>query len=450
MIAGVTWMAKRRALALCGLLILVPLLAACTGTGDQGNDWVAWSPAPTVATRDMSTPVEAIVATPAAIGGAADPTNLKFSRKLTDGERKTYQPDEMGLIPIPMYHAFVKDKQSKGGAGGGDALDQWTRTIPEFRTELQWYYDHDFYVISMREYVENDIKVPAGKHPLVLTFDDASTRQAMWIKDKSGKIVADPDSALGVMEEMYTKHPDFGRGGYFATLIFNCFDNPDGPPEMAECPAKLSWLANHGYEIGNHTQGHQDLTDISDDEFFYQVGKPMLWFRENVPPRGNMSSVLTLPYGAYPDRSLHPSQWDYLVNGFSYHGAAITFRGILQVNGGPAMSPTNTKWDRFGIARFNTDPEVMEYWWKKIEDGELTMYTSDGNPNVITVPDPLPSNIAGALDPAQVATRGRTLVEYDPATGKAKKNTAAATEWSPLAVLGRVGRQSDRIRLASG
>ena len=436
--SGVKWFAKRwmRAFSLCILLVVVPLLAACTSNDAEHDGWVVWEPDATVVTSasTSTTPISSPVAmeapsTPRA-RTSGSPGDTDFTRQLTDAERKTYQPNELGLVPIPMYHAFVKDDQSKSGANGtgGDALDQWTRTLSEFRKELQWYYDHDFYVIPMRDYVENQMNVPAGKHPMVLTFDDASTRQAMWIKNKDGKIVADPESALGVMEDMYTRHPDFGRGGFFAVLLFNCFDNPGGPPEMADCAKKVNWLAEHGYEVGNHTYGHQDLTDITDDEFLYQVGKPILWFRQNVPATGDMSSVLTLPYGAYPDRDLHPTQWDYLINGFTYHGEAIRFEGILQVNGGPAVSPNNLKWDRYGIARFNTDPEVMSYWWKKIESGELTMYTSDGNPDIVTIPDPLPANISGQADTERGAKHGRTLIEYDPATGKIASKEAPPSQ----------------------
>ncbi|HEU0165184.1 MAG TPA: polysaccharide deacetylase family protein, partial [Thermomicrobiales bacterium] len=351
--------------ALCALLLV--------GCGSAGGDDIAWHP--------VREAVSTVVATPAPPTATDAPAVAQeFTHQLSAAELQKYQPDELGLVPVPMYHAFVKDDESKDTGGGGDSLDEWTRTLSEFRSDLQWYYDHDFYVVPMRDYVENDMKVPAGKHPMVLTFDDASTRQAMWIKNKKGQIVADPDSALGVMEDFYAKHPDFGRGGYFAVLIFNCFNNPDGPPEMADCATKLNWLIDHGYEVGNHTWGHQDLTDITDDEFLYQVGKPILWFRQNIEDKGDMSEVLTLPYGAYPDRA-ETQQWDYLVNGFDYHGERVDLEGILQVNGGPALSPSSDKFDRYGIARFNTDPDVMAYWWKRIEDGELTMYTSDGNPN---------------------------------------------------------------------
>ncbi len=459
---GIGWFANRRAVALCLLIVMVPLLSACN-TGGSGGDawkndegWVSWNPTP------QAPVAPAIVSSPVAVGGSsaklgvATPASggkrlpLDFARILTDSERKKFQPDEMGLVPIPMYHAFVKDTETKGGAttAGGDGLDQWTRTISEFRADLQWYYDHDFFVIPMRDYVENAMNVPAGKHPLVLTFDDASTRQAMWIKNSSGTIMADPESALGVMEAFSAEHPDFGRGGYFAVLLYNCFNNPDGPAEMADCATKLNWMADHGYEIGNHTQGHQDLTDISDDDFRYQIGDPTLWIRAHVPAKADMSSVLTLPFGAYPKRDLHPTQWEYLVDGFSYQGEAINLEGILQVNGGPAMSPVNAKWDRYGIARFNTDPEVTNYWWSEIESGELTMYTSDGNPDIVTVPNALPSTIAGLFDADRMTAKGYTVIQYDPATGSVSAPKSAFSRWSLTAILEQPVSIPDRLQAA--
>jgi hypothetical protein len=388
-----------------GLCIL--LLVGCGSRG--GTVDIAWQPYQEARPTPPASSATAVSMTP-----DPSPSETTFSRRLSKEDLQTYQPDELGLVPIPMYHAFVPDHATKEGQGSGDSLDEWTRTLSEFRADLQWYYDRDFYVIPMRDYVENNIRVPPGKHPIVLTFDDASTRQAMWTKNDQGKIVADPESALGVMEDFFTRHPDFGRGGYFAVLLFNCFNNPDGPEEMADCATKLTWLVDHGYEIGNHTDGHQDLTDIPDDEFLYQIGHPILWFEENIPASGNLSNVLTLPFGAYPDRDLHQQQWDYLVDGFDYHGERIDLEGILQVNGGPAPSPSSTSFDRYGIARYNTDPEVLAYWQQRIDDGEIVLYTSDGNPDTVTVPKPIPDALAGDYDADAIEASGKTIVRYKP------------------------------------
>lgn len=414
----------RKSGGLGSLLLVVLLLTAC-GSGDGSED-IAWQPyvSPT-----------AISASPTMTASHASPIvpTVDVSRRLSEAELQTYQPNELGRIPIPMYHAFVLDDQAKTSPDGGDDLDEWTRTLSEFREDLQWYYDRDFYVISMRSYLENDIRVPAGKHPLVLTFDDGSTRQAMWLKDKHGKIIADPDSALGVMEAFYAEHPDFGRGGYFAVLVFNCFDNPNGPAEMADCPTRLNWMIDHGYEIGNHTDGHQDLTDISDDEFLYQIGHPILWFRANIEEKGDLSDVLTLPYGAYPDRDLHPDQWEWLVGGFDYHGRQVNLQGILQVNGGPSPSPSSITFDRYGIYRFNTDPDVLSYWHEAIDNGDVKLYTSDGNPDIVTVPE----DQAAYLNTAELDDQGKDIVLYTPSATPSATPHASARPMLSITMIDR-------------
>ena len=50
--------------------------------------------------------------------------------------------------------------------------------------------------------------------PIVFTFDDGTKGQFNLIKS-GDELIANPKSAVGIMEEFYIKHPDFGLNGTF-------------------------------------------------------------------------------------------------------------------------------------------------------------------------------------------------------------------------------------------
>lgn len=134
--------------------------------------------------------------------------------------------------------------------------------------------------------IHNELAVPPGKHPVMLTFDDASSDQFRLLRAEAGMFSPDPVTAVGVMEAFFAEHPDFGRGGFFGVLPYNCF-HKDG--EQSACEERLTWLADHGYEIGDHTSGHRELTDVSDEELMRQVAETKIWIDQRVTGSANLS-----------------------------------------------------------------------------------------------------------------------------------------------------------------
>lgn len=76
------------------------------------------------------------------------------------------------------------------------------------------------------------------------------------------------------------------------------------------------------------------------------------------------------------------------------------------------------------ITRFNTDQASLDMWFGMFERGEVPLYTSDGNPDVVSIPDPLPTSLQNERDPGLIASKGKTLVEYP-------KADASGTETQP-------------------
>lgn len=85
---------------------------------------------------------------------------------LTADERLSARPNELGRIPVLMYHAFTQNEAY---------LDEWTVTTDQFWAHLEWLHDHDFYITPLADLINNEISVPPGKREVVLTFDDSSS-----------------------------------------------------------------------------------------------------------------------------------------------------------------------------------------------------------------------------------------------------------------------------------
>jgi len=306
--------------------------------------------------------------------------------------RPLSQPNEVGQILILEYHVFTTDPAQAG---------RWVRTIDAFRSDLEWLYEHDFAVVPLRDVFLNRIAAPRGKHPVVLTFDDGTAGQFRFLPQPDGTLRVDPNSAVGVLEEMFALHPDFGRGGHFAVLPFNCFHVPDEPDQEPYCQAKLHWLDAHGYEVGNHTAGHTDLRDVDDDTFKSTIGDAITWAKASAP--GSSPDILTLPFGNFPDAKIHPDQVRWLHDGFTYDGRQVKLLGALMVGGGPAPSPVSVLWDPIEVPRIQVTDTMLSHWQAYCKANEDLLYISDGNSATITVLRDQPPQLQGAFDPARAA-----------------------------------------------
>jgi peptidoglycan/xylan/chitin deacetylase (PgdA/CDA1 family) len=334
-----------------------------------------------------------------------EPTVPASVSLLTADDLAAAQPNELGRIPILEYHAFTTDPAQEA---------EFVRTVDDFRADLTWLADHDFVVVPVRDVVRHDLHVPAGKHPVVLTFDDALASQFLATVSASGELVPDPDSAVGILEAFFVDHPEVGRGGVFAVVPAQCFAVPDHEEQWSLCDQKLAWLIAHGYEVVNHTMDHVNLRDVDDATFQSQVGEAVRWLDAHAP--GHEGQYLVLPNGRYPDRDRHPAQRRMLEEGFAYGDQWVQIEAAFMVGSDPAPSPASALWEPLYIPRVQAYDAWLDRWFAAIEAGAIVLYTSDGNPDTVTVPDPLPAFLDGELDPARIAAQGLVLRRYDPAT----------------------------------
>jgi peptidoglycan/xylan/chitin deacetylase (PgdA/CDA1 family) len=418
------------------LVLILPILVACGGDDDSGDpiSWQPGLPAPTLPAANPdesvapSEPTESAETTtdetagesddsaqetqdePTATTAQAPPADAgPTGRPLTDEELAQYQPNELGKILVLEYHQFTSDEAK---------VEQFTRTFDSFRADLQWLYDNGYYIVSMREVIENRISAPAGKKPVVLTFDDSPVNQFRYLVGDDGSLTIDPESAVGIMEAFYNAHPDFGRGGMFGVLPNACFitgvDGAEGDQNQY-CAQKLSFLVDNGYEVENHTLNHASIYDVEDEVFLSEIGGAIDALQA-IEPRIE-ANIFVVPYGMYPNFDTRQNQRTWMRSGFEWNGKQYRLIGSLMVGSEPAFSPASSEWDSMWIYRiqmcdcgdvggFGWD----DYWRDVVSSDPGMIYVSDGNPDTITVPESVNTGIYG--DISDDADAAKEIIRY--------------------------------------
>ncbi|MGE5559405.1 MAG: polysaccharide deacetylase family protein [Bacillota bacterium] len=286
------------------------------------------------------------------------------------------QPNEMGSILILEYHLI--------GAPEGE----WRRTPENFRRDLLLLYKENYYPIRLQDYLDGKITAPRGKTPFILTFDDSSGGQFTAIRVKYG-IVPEPDCAVGIMEEMKRRYPDFPVTATFFVLPgikkeLRLFAQPD------LIGAKLKYLVDHGYEIGNHTLWHQNLRKASDEDVIKQLALAVKYIQDFLP--GYQMRSLALPYG------MQPKNKQLLLKG-EYQGVKYENRAVMLVAGGPAASVFNKGFDPFCLPRIQAGdtPYGPGIWVKRMKKNPQKRFISDGSQHTITVPVSMASELSPGL-----------------------------------------------------
>lgn len=274
-----------------------------------------------------------------------------------------FHPNELGEIMVLMYHRIV------------DEDSEYDRSAESFRNDLKILYEKGFRSISMSDYINSSIDIPEGTTPVVFTFDDGDITNFKAARDESGNLIPDPDSAVGIIEAFYREHPDFGKNAIFY-LNAEAF----GEPEYLEW--KLRYLIENGFEIGNHTYGHEFLNQLDADEIQEAIGRNLRYYR-NIYDGVNMDSM-ALPYGIAPVSELE----EYAVRGV-YSDTRYENKVLLLVGWRPTwplyakgLSPTGVNRVRCGDGEFE-----MKWWLDVYEETPELRYISDGVPGVITVPE---------------------------------------------------------------
>jgi len=273
------------------------------------------------------------------------------------------QTNELGRIPILEYH-LIQPLESR-----------WGRSIANFRLDLETLYAEGFRPIGVSEFIDGRIEAPAGRKPVILTFDDSSPGQMRYISCAGG-IQIDPECAVGILIDFHRKHPDFPlRGIFFVLPEAKQPHKLFGQPEFEA--KKLNELVRLGFEIGNHTLWHADLAKYPGSVVQKQLALAQESVGRMVP--GYRFLALSLPMGDWPQEAALAIQGSY--KGIEYHHKAI-----FLVTGGPAASPYDANCQFTRLPRIQVTGNELKYWLKYFELHPDLVFVSDGDPTRVTLP----------------------------------------------------------------
>ena len=325
-------------------------------------------------------------ARPADVRGGVGAAPTKVPEKAAErppGERARRTPatvesarkaraNELGLVPVLMYHRIVRKRTS--------SLD---RTPAQLRKELERLAREGYVPVTAAEYASGRIDIPAGAHPVVLTFDDGTPGHFAF--DATG--APHPDTAVGVLLDVARRHPGFRP---VATFYVN--RTPFGLTDPITQEHAVTWLVQNGFEVANHTYGHADLRRLSRRRIEKEIARQeRLLARLGAPP----SATFALPYGNLPGakkrRAAHRGSWK---------GTRYDFSGVFLAGAEPAPSPHSKDFAPHQIPRIQANGKGGEcrrwcsaYWLEWLRKHPSKRYTADGDPDHISVPKKLQGNI---------------------------------------------------------
>lgn len=290
-----------------------------------------------------------------------------------------YRVNEVGNVPIMMYHGIQNLKNADTAYTGGNVdKDGYQRTLEAFKSDLEFYYQKDYRMIRLNDYVNGIIDVEVGKSPIILTFDDGLKNNIRVTGlDEKGNIIIDPNSAVGVLEGFKKKYPDFN---VTATFFLNgrLFEQPEYNEKI------LKWLIDNGYDIGNHSYGHSNLTSIDNSDTQKEIGRLYNLLETNISDK--YVKIVALPFGS-PYEASHPN-FQYVLKG-TYEGKGYKTIATLRVGWESESSPFNKNFDRTFLKRIRAYDNLgtefdIEHNFKILEK---TRYISDGDKETIVLPD---------------------------------------------------------------
>ena len=289
----------------------------------------------------------------------------------------------MGLMLVVVYNNI-----------SAEASDSTTRTPDQLRDDLALLGSKGFYPINVRDLVAGDIDIPAGKSPVVITFDGSSPGQYRILDDDT----LDPSCAVGVMQSLVDDGYWHAKATFFCLLDVVPNENEVfGQTERRM--EKLRNLVDWGYEIGSNTKTRLDLSAATQDSIRSELAESQVALQDLIGPGYSVTS-LSVPYGRFPRSAA------VLASGTSQE-TTYQYTAAVGLDNSPCPSPYSTLFKPLRIPRIASAGETLAFAIDELKNRPGLLYISDGDPTTVSAPHDLDSSLGEPL-----SDLGRPVVRY--------------------------------------
>ncbi|MCL5611203.1 MAG: hypothetical protein M1485_01395 [Chloroflexi bacterium] len=266
---------------------LIPVLVALILSSCEGQGGQAAKPEPELSQPSVTLLVPSATATITpnpTPSSTATPTPQPFYITAT-----VWSSDP--IVPALAYHRFQ----------GGGISGATTVRLDDFRAELESLYQSGYTLVPLGRWLAGDLRLPAGRRPLIFTMDDLFYRNQIRF-NADGTI--DPMTGLGASYEFSQSHPDFG---FSWALFSNLGDKPyideKNPLILANA---IVWCIDHGALVYNHTYTHARLSQTSYTGITWELSandkrlNQLLTLAGRPDLIAKLGNILALPFGEWP------------------------------------------------------------------------------------------------------------------------------------------------------
>jgi peptidoglycan/xylan/chitin deacetylase (PgdA/CDA1 family) len=363
---------------------------------------------------------------------APAPTPKPAPTTLSAADLKKYRPNESGAILVVMYHRIEANEKPS----------YLNRTPAQFRRDLETMHAQGYYPVNAIDVVNNDMDVPAGKTPIVLTFDDALPSQFRVAPKPDGGERIDPDCAIGIMGAFAKKNKDWPMRATFFVLPKKG-RNTDPFGQESTVQQKFKYLVDNGYEIASHTATHSNMRGMTSAQVQSELAIAMAEIKKIAPTAA--MQTLALPFGKYPrDKAAKAALLKGSSGGTSYTNKAVfqaAWRPIASPLSLPGKKPSGSisAYDVSNLERVTpgkpgpVEVGTLEYWLAFFKKDPSLRYVSDGNKKIAAIPQ----EHKDLIDVSKAKAQGKMLQFYnsngqssdfvDPSGATSSKNSSGSS-----------------------
>ena len=245
-----------------------------------------------------------------------------------------------GMIYHVFFHSLIvyPELAFAPGSPRAEGYNMWMTTVSEFHQMLEKFYENDFILFDIESAItvnadgtvtKNDLMLPAGKKPLVISVDDVNYYEYMkgdgfankLVLDEKGEIateVTTPDGnteitydgdVVPILDAFVKKHPDFSYQGAKGVLALTGYQGALGyritdltGEELTEAQGTVSAIAEKlrktGWKFASHSYTHNQYFNKGTITMTQMQSEITRW-NDLIGPHVGGSDIFISPFGVH-------------------------------------------------------------------------------------------------------------------------------------------------------